>query len=151
MKKILLVLTILILSSTLYAKEDITKSTSPETGAAYLNGRYWRGLSTDKKVVFIQGYDDALLVCRNATFTIEGIDPETVKAVSSQVGPSIPPNTTVGDLIKYLDNFYANILNVKIPICVAQNYICTQIDEGVLEGGQPEEGYLKTIRRNWSR
>ncbi len=113
-------LTGLFASSGLAFEED--KVMAAFVGKSWVNGRSWEKLGYAGKLGFVCGFFDGATVFRAMADQEKGLQKGPVQSIYDSL--SVPLEMTVGDVVKGMDEFYADAENLDLPaVCAYIHFI----------------------------
>ena len=139
MKKILLFISIVIflifapyISQAKETKDIYSVLSETPNAAIFPNGRYWNNfLLRNEKYTFIDGLLLGINCLDRSYSNVDGIFesalPKYYQSDSQQMLHRTSPNiSSQEEMIKYIDNFYSQPLNLNIPINYAWSIMCLE-------------------------
>ena len=91
------------------------------------NGRYWKVLKRQSKITFLHGIEEGLSLLELQLFE-SNIDPNALKNIADIVqNDLLVSERRYSDLVEQVDKFYADSLNLRVPIMEAYRYALKKI------------------------
>lgn len=131
-KRLLVIAFAVISLATAYAEDSTVTNGKP-------NGRAWNAWSPDAKAGYIRGYSEGVLIgCAVYAFDMKCVE---------KAEASFPQRMNFGEIAEAVDQFFADVSNVRIPIRWGVPWVLRKL---VGSNVRELEVELSTMRKQWN-
>lgn len=114
-----------------------------------LDGNVWVSLTKQQKGAFMMGIVQGIAYC-SATLPLDeiGLSPESIEGLTQFVYSNLIPETSFDDTVGYIDGFYSDELNRKIPFINVYTLMLADTKGFV---GDRKDKYIQELRDNFAQ